>query len=277
MPVATKSLTKRYPPRPPQDVYRFSSEELAEDRDFQQEIVRLSSSRDAKVLGTTLEVKSPLGPFVVPCFFEHSREGPAILVSQSRPWEPAYIKHFFSYVCRVRTTPQYMHVPIVHVQKNLPAEVDFLSSVSPAPLLAVDARAFYRNQVSEDESALSTYAEDFSKILRHHSEFEVSFRPEVLGHLDHMIEKWFVEPGHDYPSLGALKNMLGFFYGEIFVRNHLGRWLVRVSDGDVRTFWIETPHSRYNVIGKVWKAFRYGPKDESLEKTFETARTELAV
>ena len=135
-PPVTKTLTKRYPPRIPKDAYRFSDEDLSEDRDFQQGLVKLSGTRDCKILGTKVEVKSPLGPFIIPCLYQKGRMGPAILVSQPRPWEPSYVKNFFSYVCRVRTTNEYLSMPITHVQENdIPDEVNFLSGPGKGVIL----------------------------------------------------------------------------------------------------------------------------------------------
>lgn len=272
MAAPAKTLTKRYPPRIQKEAYRFSDEDLAMDRDFQQSLTKLSAGRDVKILGTQIEVKAPLGPFVIPCIYQKGFESPTILVSQPHPWEASSIKSFFSYVCRVRTANEYLSMPIAHAQGyGVPEEVAFLSRETPPTLLAVDARVFYKSDGDEQEANLSAHAEDFSKILQHYAGFEVSFQPATLRYLDELIQKWYFEEKRDYPCLGALKNMLGFFYGEIFVRNRVGQWLARKCDGDFTTIWIDTGNCRYNVIGKVWKAFKYGMQEESLEKLYQSA------
>ena len=276
MPPPGKTAFKRNPPKLPKDAYRFSDDDLAQDRDFQRALVDLSGNRDVKILATKVEVKSPLGPFIIPCIYQQGRHEPTILVSQPDYWDASHIKNFFSYVCRVRTTNEYIAMPIVHAQeKEAPDEVNFLSRETAPTLLAVDARVFYRTDPSEKEENFSAHAEDFSKILQHHAGFEVSFKPETLPHLDQLIQTWYVDEKHDYPCLGALKNMIGFFYGEIFVRNHVGGWLARKLDGDVTTIWIDSGNCRYNVIGKVWKAFKYGTEEESLVTLYQSALDEV--
>ena len=277
MPPPGKISVKRNPPKIPKDAYRFSDEDLAQDQDFQRVLTDLSGSRDAKIIATKVEVKSPLGPFIIPCIYQKGGQEPVILVSQPDYWDIAHIKNFFSYVCRVRTTSEYISMPIVHAQeKQVPEEVEFLSRETPPTLLAVDARVFYRTDPSEGEENFSGHAEDFSKILQHHADFEVSFQPETLAYLDQLIQTWYVDGKHDYPCLGALKNMIAFFYGDIFVRNQVGGWLARKLDGDVTTIWIDTGNCRYNVIGKVWKAFKYGTGEESLEQLYRSAVAEAS-
>jgi hypothetical protein len=272
MATPAKIPAKRYPPRVQKEAYRFSDDDLASDRDFQRAMEALLSSRDVKIIGTGIQVRSPLGPFVIPCLYQKRDGNPVILVSQPQPWEASSSKNFFSYVCRLRTTSEYVSVPVVHAQENdVPPEVEFLSDEAPATLLAVDARVFYKSDTYEQEANFSAHAEDFSKILGHYTDFEIDFRADTARHLDDLIQKWYFSEGHDYPCLGALKNMLGFFYGEIFVRNLLGQWLARKCDGGFTTIWIDTGRSRYNVIGKVWKAFKYGTKEESLVKLYQSA------
>ena len=277
MPPLGKTSLKRTPPKVPKDAYRFSDEDLAQDQDFQRTLADLSSGRDGKILASQLSIKSPLGPFVIPCIYQKNGQGPTILVSQPDYWDAIHIKNFFSYVCRVRTTSEYISMPIVHAQqKDVPKEVDFLSRETPPTLLAVDARVFYRTDPSEREEKFSAHAEDFSKILQHYADFKVSFLPETLAHLDQLIQKWYVDGKHDYQCLGALKNMLAFFYGDVFVRNQVGGWLARKLDGNVTTIWIDTGSCRYNVIGKVWKAFKYGTEEESLAALYQSALLEVS-
>src|SRR5689334_13566019 len=139
MPPPGKTAVKRSPPKVPKDAYRFSDDDLAQDRDFQRALVDLSGNRDVKILATKVEVKSPLGPFVIPCIYQQGSHNPTILVSQPNYWDATYIKNFFSYVCRVRTTSDYIAMPIVHAQeKDVPDEVAFLSRKTPETLRAVD-------------------------------------------------------------------------------------------------------------------------------------------